>query len=151
MAQNSTLRSPVVEQTAEFRRCLVATRNGTNLFITGKAGTGKSTLLRLIRDGAGLKEIAVVAPTGVAALNVEGTTIHRFFGFRPDLTADLHRYRAPDYLEIIDLLVIDEVSMGRADLMDMMSKALQRARRSIERFVPLASLADLAAARHVLH
>ena len=145
MTQNPTLRSPVVEQTAEFRRCLAATRNGNNLFITGKAGTGKSTLLRLIRDGTGPKEIAVVAPTGVAALNVEGTTIHRFFGFRPDLTADLHRYRAPEYLEIIDLLVIDEVSMVRADLMDMMSKALQRARRSSAPFggVQVVMIGDL--------
>jgi hypothetical protein len=145
MAQNSILRSPVVEQTAEFSRCLAATRNGKNLFITGKAGTGKSTLLRLIRDSASPKEIAVVAPTGVAALNVDGATIHRVFGFRKDLTPDLHRYRAPDYLQEIDILVIDEVSMVSADLMDMMSTALQRARHSSAAFggVQVVMIGDL--------
>jgi ATP-dependent DNA helicase PIF1 len=53
-----------------------------NLFITGKAGTGKSTLLQLFRNTT-RKKVAVLAPTGVAALNVQGQTIHSFFGFPP--------------------------------------------------------------------
>jgi ATP-dependent DNA helicase PIF1 len=120
--------------TDEFQRCLAEVNGGANLFITGKAGTGKSTLLRLIRKQNEGKEIVVVAPTGVAALNVDGATIHRYFGFRPDLTPDLRRYRAPEYLAAIDILLIDEVSMVRADLMDMVSKSLQRARESREPF-----------------
>jgi ATP-dependent DNA helicase PIF1 len=52
------------------------------LFITGKAGTGKSTLLQLFRDTT-RKKTAILAPTGVAALNVQGQTIHSFFGFPP--------------------------------------------------------------------
>ena len=55
-----------------------------HVFLTGKAGTGKSTLLDLFRDKTD-KQIAVVAPTGVAAVNVKGETIHSFFGFRPTL------------------------------------------------------------------
>ena len=58
-----------------------------HVFITGKAGTGKSTLLDLFR-GSTRKEVAVLAPTGVAALNVQGQTIHSFFGFKPDVTPD---------------------------------------------------------------
>lgn len=135
-----------LELTDEFRRCLEEVELGTNLFITGKAGTGKSTLLRMIRDRhREAKRVAVVAPTGVAALNVDGDTIHRYFRFRAELTAELREYRPPDYLAYVDLLVIDEVSMVRADLMDKASVALQRARQSREPFggVQLVLIGDL--------
>ena len=58
-----------------------------NIFITGKAGTGKSTLLKYFRDHTA-KHIVVLAPTGVAAVNIAGQTIHSFFGFKPDITPD---------------------------------------------------------------
>jgi ATP-dependent DNA helicase PIF1 len=120
--------------TDEFQRCLDAVLGGSNLFITGKAGTGKSTLLRLIREKYRESVIAVVAPTGVAALNVDGSTLDSFFAFRPSLTADLRAYRPPERLSEIDLLVIDEVSMVIAKKMDMMSRALCRAKSSREPF-----------------
>lgn len=131
--------------TDEFTHCLAEVERGANLFITGKAGTGKSTLLRLICDRNKGKEVAVVAPTGVAALNVSGETIHRYFAFRPDLTTDLKRYGAPDHLADIDILVIDEVSMVRADLMDMVSRAMQFARKSWKPFggVQIVLIGDL--------
>ena len=127
-------RRPPLTITEEFQHCLTEVQRGANLFVTGKAGTGKSTLLRLICDSNKDKEVAVVAPTGVAALNVNGETIHRHFAFRPDLTPDLKRYGPPDHLADIDILVIDEVSMVRADLMDMVSRAMQFARKSWEPF-----------------
>jgi len=104
-----------------------------HVFITGKAGTGKSTLLELWRNQT-LKKIAVLAPTGVAALNVRGQTIHSFFGFKPDVTPEsirkLSRARgaAADRAAIyrsLDAIVIDEVSMVRADLMDCVEKFLR--------------------------
>ena len=58
-----------------------------HVFITGKAGTGKSTLLDYFRQTT-RKEVAVLAPTGVAALNVQGQTIHSFFGFKPSITPE---------------------------------------------------------------
>mgnify|MGYP001594802016 CR=1 FL=1 len=58
-----------------------------SVFITGRAGTGKSTLLRYFREKTG-KDVVVLAPTGVAAVNVQGQTIHSFFGFKPDITPD---------------------------------------------------------------
>src|SRR5512136_2746731 len=102
-----------------------------HVFITGKAGTGKSTLLELWR-GQTLKKIAIVAPTGVAALNVRGQTIHSFFGFKPDVTPEAVRKigrgasadRAALYRSL-DAIVIDEVSMVRADLMDCVEKFLR--------------------------
>jgi len=93
-----------------------------NIFITGKAGTGKSTLLEYFRSHT-LKNAAVLAPTGVAAVNIKGQTIHSFFQFKPDVTPDtvpfikIRKSRRKLY-ENIDVLVIDEISMVRADLLD---------------------------------
>lgn len=92
-----------------------------NLFITGRAGTGKSTLLGYFRH-VSKKNIVVVAPTGVAALNVKGQTIHSFFKFKVGVT--LHDVRKVSgevdqkMYKKIDTLVIDEISMVRADLFD---------------------------------
>ena len=93
-----------------------------HIFLTGNAGTGKSTLLEYWRDKT-KKNIAVLAPTGVAALNVKGQTIHSFFGFRPDITVQkiqrFYRNRGKKGLfKKLDAIVIDEISMVRADLLD---------------------------------
>ncbi len=60
---------------------------GEHMFITGKAGTGKSTLLQYFRQKTA-KKVAFLAPTGVAAINIKGQTIHSFFGFKPDVTPE---------------------------------------------------------------
>ena len=125
-----------IEINPGFRRALdIMEGTSHHVFITGKAGTGKSTLLELWR-GQTLKRIAVLAPTGVAALNVRGQTIHSFFGFKPDVTPEavrkLGRGRggaaAADRIALyrnLDAIVIDEVSMVRADLMDCVEKFLR--------------------------
>ncbi len=89
------------------------------MFITGRAGTGKSTLLKLFRKLT-RKKLAVVAPTGIAALNVRGQTIHSFFGFPPKLLhpSDIHVRRNRRLYENLEILVIDEISMVRADMLD---------------------------------
>ena len=69
--------------TDEFRHALELLTGGKNVFLTGKAGTGKSTLIRLFMADTE-RNVVVVAPTGIAALNVDGYTIHRLFGFRND-------------------------------------------------------------------
>jgi len=92
-----------------------------HVFLTGKAGTGKSTFLDYFRKNTD-KNIAVVAPTGVAAINVKGQTIHSFFGFRPSfMDPDAPRHARKDLRKLykaLDILVIDEISMVRADMMD---------------------------------
>lgn len=100
-----------------------------HIFLTGNAGTGKSTLLEYWRENT-KQTIAVLAPTGVAALNVKGQTIHSFFGFRPDVTVEkIHRfYRKKDkkgLFKKLDTIVIDEVSMVRADLLDCIDQLLR--------------------------
>ena len=89
------------------------------MFITGRAGTGKSTLLKLFKKTTKLRTV-VVAPTGIAALNVRGTTIHSFFGFPPKLLhpSDIFKRKNSRIYKNIDVLIIDEISMVRADMMD---------------------------------
>ncbi len=110
-----------IEISPEFQEALNLMENTQNhVFITGRAGTGKSTLLQYFRFKTA-KKVAVLAPTGVAALNVCGQTIHSFFGFKPDVTLDkvakVSLSEAKLY-QALDCLIIDEISMVRADLLD---------------------------------
>lgn len=98
-------------------------------FITGKAGTGKSTLLEYFRQTT-KKRIVVLAPTGVAAVNVRGQTIHSFFRFRPDITVDKVRSKYKNLKQVdlykkLETIVIDEISMVRADLLDCVDTFLR--------------------------
>jgi hypothetical protein len=109
-----------------------------HVFVTGRAGTGKSTLLLHYLAGADLSRTVVLAPTGVAALNVGGETIHHFFRMRPGQTpretADAARRVAKgagaQVYRSLDALVVDEVSMVRADLLDAMDTFLRTVRGS---------------------
>lgn len=99
-----------------------------NIFVTGKAGTGKTTLLDYFRSNT-KKKVVALAPTGVAALNVNGQTIHSFFRFGTDVTYEKIRSKFPGELSRLirelDVLIVDEVSMVRADLLDCMDKAMR--------------------------
>jgi energy-coupling factor transporter ATP-binding protein EcfA2 len=119
--------APVIEINPEFRRALdVMETTGRHIFITGKAGTGKSTLLDYFRN-ATRKKIAVLAPTGVAALNVRGQTIHSFCRFKPDITLDKVKKisgKGAALYKNLDAVIIDEISMVRADLLDCVERFL---------------------------
>lgn len=119
-----------IKLTSEFTDILSSIKKGENLFVTGKAGTGKSTLLKLSQNQLNNKSYVVAAPTGVAALNVSGVTIHRLFAFRKGLNNNLDMYRPPEFIKDLDVLIIDEVSMVRADLLDMVDLALKRGKKS---------------------
>ena len=99
-----------------------------SLFITGKAGTGKSTLLKHFRRHT-KKNVVVLAPTGVAALNVGGQTIHHFFRFhdRYDAAEDPARrkIRNPKLYKKLETVMIDEISMVRADVLDCVEAFLR--------------------------
>lgn len=102
----------------------------TNVLLMGKAGTGKSTFLQLFREKT-RKNIAVVAPTGVAALNIQGQTIHSMFRFPPRFVhAHSVKHDKRALFRKLDLLIIDEISMVRADVMDGINLFLQKARHN---------------------
>ncbi len=112
---------------AEFEHALELMENtNEHVFITGRAGTGKSTLLRYFRNHTA-KEIVVLAPTGIAAINVMGQTIHSFFGFPPypDIFNHIGKRRNRKIYENLDAIIIDEVSMVRADMIDAIDKFMR--------------------------
>lgn len=116
-----------VTPTDEYRAAIDYIRDGAgHLFVTGRAGTGKSTLLKCLREMVP-EEMAVVAPTGLAAVNVGGQTIHSFFGLPPRLlkSDDIRRSRNGRVMRRLKLLVVDEVSMVRSDLMWAMDASLR--------------------------
>ena len=122
---------------------------GKSVFLTGKAGTGKTTFLKYITKTT-TKRFVVLAPTGVAAINAGGSTIHSFFllplcPYLPDVKELVTEYQMPerkrnlrkDRIKIIrtlDLLIIDEISMVRADLLDAVDMMLRRYRRNDKPF-----------------
>jgi len=125
-----------LELSPAFRRTLdILEKTTTSAFITGKAGTGKSTLLQLFRSTT-KKRVVVLAPTGIAALNVRGQTIHSFFGFPPKIMQrdDIQKRKNRKKYKELDVLIIDEISMVRADLFDAIDIFLQINRGSREPF-----------------
>ncbi|MCO6461584.1 MAG: AAA family ATPase [Saprospiraceae bacterium] len=117
----------------EFKDCLNEIDQGNNhLFITGKAGTGKSTLLDLYRRTTN-KNLAILAPTGIAALRVHGQTIHSFFKFPPRLILPEDIKIKPGLMRLVknlEILILDEISMVRADILDGINMMLQLHRNS---------------------
>lgn len=118
---------------------LFATLTNQNVFLTGKAGTGKTTFLHRLRETSP-KQIAVVAPTGVAAINAGGTTIHSFFQLplTPFIPTEMGRKELIGKMKMqsnrrkvireLELLVIDEISMVRADILDAIDTVLRHVR-----------------------
>ena len=128
---------------------------GTHLFLTGKAGTGKTTFLKNLREQLP-KRMVVLAPTGIAAINANGVTIHSFFQlpFSPYIpNTTFHSNATPFHfgkekqriIRTMDLLVIDEISMVRADLLDTIDVVLRRYRDRSKPFggVQLLMIGDL--------
>lgn len=126
----------------ELRRAWqIVESTGINIFLTGKAGTGKTTFLRTLKEKLP-KRMIVVAPTGIAAVNAKGVTIHSFFqlplspfvpgsSFQGNQRSHFRFSKQKiNIIRSIDLLVIDEISMVRADLLDAVDDALRRFRRS---------------------
>ncbi len=144
------------ENTAFMQAVAFVNQTNQNLFITGKAGTGKTTFLKYIREHS-YKKMAITAPTGVAAMNAGGTTLHSLFWlpfgtFIEDYELrwdeqDSHIYNKSRLfstikltkqrraiLQELELLVIDEVSMVRADTLDAINVILQSVRRDMRPF-----------------
>jgi hypothetical protein len=124
-------------------------QTGISVFLTGRAGTGKTTFLKYIVENTP-KRCVVLAPTGVAAINAGGVTIHSFFQlplcpYLPDVKELVTEYQLPEarrqlkkeklkIIKTLDLLIIDEISMVRADLLDAVDAVMRRYRRNEQPF-----------------
>jgi hypothetical protein len=136
-----------IEINLQFERVLsFVNQTNQSIFLTGKAGTGKTTLLKYIKENT-FKQLSIVAPTGVAAINAGGSTIHSFFqfpftpflpSFKESGELDLSKNHLPTLkynaqrLAIyrnLELLVIDEISMVRADMLDQIDITLRQTRK----------------------
>ena len=156
----ATLENTDTENIAFQKAAIFVCDTDENIFLTGKAGSGKTTFLKYIRTQT-KKRCAVVAPTGIAAINAGGETIHSFlqlpfgpfvpgnaggFGAQPENVSDKHSLLARlrlretkiQLLRKLQVLIIDEVSMVRADLLDAMDVVLRHIRRKYE--VPFGGL-----------
>ena len=108
-------------------------KSNENYYITGKAGTGKSLLLKYMVEETE-KKVIVLAPTGVAAINVEGQTIHSFFGIGPSVQDPKDHleievtYKTKEILKRVDAIIIDEISMVSVDLMETINIKCQKVR-----------------------
>ncbi|WP_371412754.1 HRDC domain-containing protein [Kordia sp. SMS9] len=130
-------------------------KTNRNLFLTGKAGTGKTTFLHKVK-ATSLKRLVVVAPTGVAAINAKGVTIHSFFqlpfepfipgntGRNPKIQRKFSKTKI-DIIRSLDLVIIDEISMVRADVLDGINEVLCRYKNNTKPFggVQLLLIGDL--------
>ena len=145
----SFVSNPQIDLAFEYVR-----NTGKNIFLTGKAGTGKTTFLHQIKEESS-KRMVVTAPTGVAAINAGGMTLHSFFQLPmglhlPDTSREVNNQRrfSRDKIQLLrtlDLLVIDEISMVRADLLDAVDDVLRRYRDDSRAFggVQLLMIGDL--------
>src|SRR3984957_10462038 len=152
-AINANTAEPLDTSNSIFQKAVTFVKDTEeNLFLTGKAGTGKTTFLKYIRTQTS-KQSAIVAPTGVAAINAGGETIHSFlqlpfspfvpgsaggFGRQGEGTQDKHSLLANlrlresklKLLRKLELLIIDEVSMVRCDLLDSIDLVLRHVRKN---------------------
>lgn len=124
-----------IEINPQFKKAFdVLEKEGKNLLLTGRAGTGKSTFLQYFY-GKTKKQFVLLAPTGVAAVNIGGQTIHSFFKFKPGVTLEEaknlgKKFQKSKLFQKLELLIIDEISMVRADLLDCVDVFLKTARKN---------------------
>jgi energy-coupling factor transporter ATP-binding protein EcfA2 len=125
----------ISQEKKEFLKLLE--ESNESFFITGKAGTGKSTLLKFFREQT-KKKTVVLAPTGISAINVDGETIHSFFKLKPGFELDEARNKKKpsekNPYEKLQTIIIDEISMVRADLLDAIDIVLRTFRGNFEPF-----------------
>ena len=140
--------SGLIRLTGDQWRAFDIIMRGDDTFVTGGAGTGKSVLIKEVIKGLEIygKSVVVCAPTGIAAVAIGGTTIHKAFGFRkgPSITEKTHKLteHTPKLIRMADVILIDEVSMCRMDMMDAICASVLKAREETGRHIQLVVVGD---------
>lgn len=132
-----------MELTTEQQKAKDLILNGTNVFLTGDAGTGKSYVLRQVINILPANTTVVCAPTGVAAVNIHGITIHRLLELNPEKDIiNLHPEHVPKKLEKAKTVIVDEISMCRSDLFIWLSETLKLAEIKFKHPIQLVVVGD---------
>ena len=132
-----------MELTTEQQKAKNLILNGTNVFLTGDAGTGKSYILKQVINTLPPDDTVVCAPTGVAAVNIHGITIHRLLELNPDKDIiNLHPEHVPNKLEKAKTVIVDEISMCRSDLFIWLSETLKLAEIKFKHPIQLVVVGD---------
>lgn len=129
--------------TKEQQEVYDAILNGESVFLTGKAGTGKTYVIEKVLER--MENVAVLAPTGTAALNAGGVTIHKFLHLKaePPIRSDFKiRIKTPDILLNTDTIIIDEISMCRLDLFDCLISSIKKSDRDNHRHTQIVAVGD---------
>lgn len=129
-----------MELSKEQKTALQLMQSGRNVFLTGSAGTGKSTVINEFKRST-TKKLVIVAPTGVAALNIGGQTIHSFFMLAPGLITEPEplKFKAKkEIIRMVDTIIIDEISMVRSDVFAAIDKRCKEVALPKDRFKPFA-------------
>ena len=132
------------------QRFLLHARRGKDIFLTGDAGTGKTAVLKqFIEESEQIgKSVIVMAPTGIAAVQISGTTIHRAFGFPVGTCINTGRgnmsikTRTPKKIRHADIIVIDEISMVRIDLMDAVLASIEKIEKEDGKHIQVIVIGD---------
>lgn len=133
----------IMELTTEQQKAKNLILNGTNVFLTGDAGTGKSYILKQVINTLPPDDTVVCAPTGVAAVNIHGITIHRLLELNPDKDIiNLHPEHVPNKLEKAKTVIVDEISMCRSDLFIWLSETLKLAEIKFKHPIQLVVVGD---------
>lgn len=133
----------IMELTAEQQKAKDLILNGTNVFLTGDAGTGKSYILKQVINTLPPDDTVVCAPTGVAAVNIHGITIHRLLELNPDKDIiNLNPEHVPKKMEKIKTVIVDEISMCRSDLFIWLSETLKLAENKYKHPIQLVVVGD---------
>lgn len=129
--------------TKEQQKAYDAIKNGENVFLTGKAGTGKTFVIDKVLED--MEDVAVIAPTGAAAINAKGITIHKFLQLKaePPIRKDLTLVeKVTDILSAAKTVIVDEVSMCRMDLFDCLINSIQKSDRINEKHTQIVVVGD---------
>ena len=120
------------------KKAMQALNSGCNVFLSGEAGTGKSYVLtQFLREISDTKNVLVCAPTGIAAINIHGSTLHRVFQIPlGPISPTTNPLKISGPLEKADVIVIDEISMCRFDIFEFVAKSIKRAEAKAQKKSP---------------
>lgn len=131
-----------MQLTENQKKAYDAMMSGKNVFLTGEAGTGKSFVISTFLENNKNKNILVTAPTGIAAINIHGSTLHRVFGAPTHPIISNVIKKVPDEVKAADVIIIDEISMCRVDLFDFVARNIRKVEQEDNKRIQLIVIGD---------